>query len=60
MLSAQVVGSLVSSGLFDRSFMLMAFLHPLAFGLAWLAVKLAPRSPATLVAAPALQGTSSA
>ena len=46
MLSAQVVGSLVSSGHFDHSFVIMAFLHPLAFAVAWLGVKLAPRSPA--------------
>lgn len=44
MLSAQVVGSLVSSGRFDVSFVAMSVLHPLAFGVAWLAVKLAPRS----------------
>jgi ACS family hexuronate transporter-like MFS transporter len=44
MLSAQVVGSLVSSGRFDVSFVAMSVLHPLAFGVAWLGVKLAPRS----------------
>jgi len=60
MLSAQVVGSLVSSGNFDRSFVLMAFLPPLAFGVAWLAVKLAPRSRLIAGTAPAIQDTSSA
>ncbi|HEY4144347.1 MFS transporter [Pinirhizobacter sp.] len=47
MLSAQVVGSLVTSGHFDHCFVIMAFLHPIAFAVAWLGVKLAPRSPAT-------------
>jgi ACS family hexuronate transporter-like MFS transporter len=60
MLSAQVVGSLVSSGNFDRSFVLMAFLHPLAFGVAWLAVKLAPRSRLIADTVPLPQDTSSA
>ena len=60
MLSAEVVGSLVSSGNFDRSFVLMAFLHPIAFGVAWLAVKLAPRSRLIAGATPLPQDTRSA
>jgi ACS family hexuronate transporter-like MFS transporter len=44
MLSAQVVGELVASGQFDRSFVLMAILHPIALLLAWLALRAAPRS----------------
>jgi MFS transporter, ACS family, hexuronate transporter len=60
MLSAEVVGSLVSSGNFDRSFVLMAFLHPIAFGVAWLAVKLAPRSRLIAGATLPPQDTSSA
>ena len=49
MLSAQVVGHLVADGNFDRAFMLMAFLHPIAVGLAWTASRLARRSPMTLI-----------
>ena len=60
MLSAEVVGSLVSSGNFDRSFVLMAFLHPIAFGVAWLAVRLAPRSRLIAGATLLPQDTSSA
>jgi len=60
MLSAQVVAGLVSSGHFDRSFVLMALLHPIAFGVAWLGVKMAPRSSATIVAVPTTQVASSA
>jgi ACS family hexuronate transporter-like MFS transporter len=60
MLSAQVVGSLVSSGQFDRCFVLMAGLHPLAVGIAWLGVKLAPRSRMIANAASLAQETSSA
>jgi MFS transporter, ACS family, aldohexuronate transporter len=59
MLSAQVVGSLVSSGHFDHSFVIMAALHPLAFAVAWLGVKLAPRSPA-IAGAALIQDTNSA
>lgn len=44
MLSAQVVGELVASGQFDRSFVLMAMLHPLALGLGWMALRAAPKS----------------
>ena len=60
MLSAQVVGSLVASGNFDRCFVLMAFLHPLAFGVAWLGVKLAPRSRLIADTVPLAQDTNSA
>jgi len=49
MLSAQVVGMLVAGGSFDRTFVLMAFLHPLAVALAWTALRLARRSPMTLL-----------
>lgn len=49
MLSAQVVGHLVADGNFDRAFILMAFLHPIAVGLAWTASRLARRSPMTLI-----------
>jgi ACS family hexuronate transporter-like MFS transporter len=45
MISAYVVGQLVSSGHFSRSFIIMAALHPLAVGAAWLAVRWVPRSP---------------
>ncbi len=41
MLSTQVVGDLVASGRFDRCFVLMATLHPLALVLAWLALRTA-------------------
>jgi ACS family hexuronate transporter-like MFS transporter len=59
MLSTQVVGHLVASGRFDHCFMLMAALHPLALGLVWLALRMAPGS--RLVAKTAgLQVTSSA
>jgi len=44
MLSAQVIGELVASGHFDRSFVLMAMLHPLALGLGWMALRAAPKS----------------
>jgi len=60
MLSAQVVAGLVSTGHFDRSFVLMATLHPIAFAVAWLGVKMAPRSSATVMAAPPAQVASSA
>jgi len=49
MLSAQVVGMLVAGGAFDRAFFLMAFLHPVAVLLAWLALRLARRSPMSLL-----------
>lgn len=49
MVSAQVVGQLVAGGNFDRAFVLMAFLHPVAVLLAWTALKQARRSPMTLV-----------
>ena len=49
MLSAQVVGHLVADGNFDRAFILMAFLHPIAVGLAWTASRLARRSLMTLI-----------
>jgi ACS family hexuronate transporter-like MFS transporter len=51
MLSAQWVGDLVASGRFDESFVIMAFLHPIAVGLAWLGLRLRP---------PAVQSTNSA
>jgi len=60
MLSAQLVGSLVASGRFDLSFVLMAALHPIAFGVAWLGVKMAPRSRVIANATAAAQDTSSA
>ncbi|HYG06178.1 MAG TPA: MFS transporter [Stenotrophomonas sp.] len=60
MLSAQVVGTLVASGSFDRTFVLMAFLHPLALGLAWLALRLARRSPLTMIYEGPAQATASA
>ncbi len=44
MLSTQVVGQLVAGGNFDRTFLLMAALHPLALGVAFLAVRLSRRS----------------
>lgn len=44
MLSAQIIGDLVTSGHFDRSFVLMATLHPVAWLLAWMALRVAPRS----------------
>jgi len=44
MLSTQVVGDLVASGRFDRSFVLMATLHPIALMLAWLALRASRRS----------------
>ncbi|SEL14534.1 MFS transporter, ACS family, hexuronate transporter [Pseudoxanthomonas sp. GM95] len=49
MLSAQVIGMLVSGHAFDRTFVLMAFLHPIAVLLAWTALRLARRSPLSLV-----------
>lgn len=49
MVSAQVVGHLVADGNFDRAFVLMAFLHPIAVLLAWTALKMARRSPMTLI-----------
>jgi len=49
MASAQVVGELVSGNAFDRTFVLMAFLHPLAVLLAYLALRLARRSPLSLL-----------
>jgi ACS family hexuronate transporter-like MFS transporter len=60
MLSAQVVGSLVAGGHFDRSFLIMATLHPLALGVAWLAVRSAPRSRLITNAAASDQDTGSA
>lgn len=39
LVSTQAVGLLVQSGSFDRTFLLMAFLHPVAFTLAWLAYR---------------------
>lgn len=48
MVSAQVVGHLVADGNFDRAFVLMAFLHPIAVLLAWMALKQARRSKMTL------------
>ncbi|MDG2523853.1 MFS transporter [Stenotrophomonas sp. HITSZ_GD] len=56
MLSAQVVGMLVAGGSFDRTFVLMAFLHPVAVGLAWLALKLARRSPMSLLSSDGSDG----
>jgi len=44
MVSAHVVGQLVTSGHFDSSFMIMAVLHPIAWLMAWLAVRGAGRS----------------
>lgn len=49
MVSAQVVGHLVADGNFDRAFVLMAFLHPIAVTLAWTALKMARRSKMTLI-----------
>jgi len=49
MVSAQVVGHLVAGGNFDRAFVLMAVLHPIAVVLAWIALRQARRSPMTLV-----------
>lgn len=49
MVSAQVVGHLVADGHFDRAFVLMAFLHPIALLLAWIALKMARRSRMTLI-----------
>ena len=49
MVSAQVVGHLVADGNFDRAFVLMAFLHPIAVLLAWTALKQARRSKMTLI-----------
>ena len=49
MVSAQVVGHLVADGNFDRAFVLMAFLHPIAVLLAWTALRKAKRSRMTLV-----------
>ena len=60
MLSAQVVGNLVAGGNFDRSFLIMATLHPLALGVSWLAVRSAPRSRLITNAAAADQDTGSA
>lgn len=42
MLSTQAVGLLVAGGNFDRAFLLMALLHPLAWGVAALAVRRPP------------------
>jgi len=53
MVSAQVVGHLVAGGNFDRAFVLMAVLHPIAVLLAWIALRQARRSPMTLVGQPA-------
>jgi ACS family hexuronate transporter-like MFS transporter len=44
MVSTQFVGKLVADGNFDRSFLLMAMLHPVALGVAWLAVRFADGS----------------
>lgn len=55
MLSTQAVGMLVAGGNFDRAFLLMALLHPLAWGVAALAV----RRPTKLQTA-GLQATASA
>lgn len=52
MVSAQVVGHLVAGGNFDRAFVLMAVLHPIAVVLAWIALRQARRSPLTLVGPP--------
>jgi MFS transporter, ACS family, hexuronate transporter len=60
MLSAQVVGLLVADHAFDRTFVLMAFLHPCAVALAWVALRLARRSPLSLVYAGPVQPTASA
>ena len=49
MVSAQVVGHLVADGNFDRAFVLMAFLHPIAVLLAWAALRKAKRSRMTLI-----------
>ncbi|MDF2818015.1 MAG: hypothetical protein K0S73_1955 [Stenotrophomonas rhizophila] len=49
MVSAQVVGHLVADGNFDRAFVLMAFLHPIAVLLAWTALRKAKRSRMTLI-----------
>lgn len=49
MASAQVVGHLVADGNFDRAFVLMAFLHPIAVLLAWTALRKAKRSRMTLI-----------
>jgi ACS family hexuronate transporter-like MFS transporter len=39
-----LVGQLVAGGAFERSFLLMALLHPIAFLLAFLALRSARRS----------------
>jgi ACS family hexuronate transporter-like MFS transporter len=44
LLSTQLVGQLVAGGAFERSFLLMALLHPIAFLLAFLALRSARRS----------------
>lgn len=49
MVSAHVVGHLVADGNFDRAFVLMAFLHPIAVLLAWTALRKAKRSRMTLI-----------
>ena len=60
MLSAQVVGMLVAGHSFDRTFVLMACLHPLAVLLAWAALRLARRSPLSLAYEGPAQATASA
>lgn len=45
MLSTQLVGMLVQGGSFDHVFVIMAVLHPVAFGLAWLAFRASKVSP---------------
>jgi len=46
MLSTQIVGMLVVGGVFERAFLLMAFLHPAALGIAFCAVRLRRRAAA--------------
>jgi len=53
MVSAHVVGQLVTSGHFDRSFLIMAVLHPIAWLMAWLAVRGSGRSRLIAGAQPA-------
>jgi ACS family hexuronate transporter-like MFS transporter len=45
MISTQIVGQLVSGDSYDKVFILMALLHPVAWGVAWLAWRSATRSP---------------
>jgi ACS family hexuronate transporter-like MFS transporter len=39
-LSTQLIGRLAATGNYDRVFLLMGFLHPIAWAISWLAIKL--------------------